>query len=95
MKSRKMGRFHAINIAKNITHAPMTVFVSVSAKQSLAASACVFLFFPSLKPFCSISLIKSLCGDGIAHYLRKELGTVFALVAKICQTVSVEFDIGV
>lgn len=53
MKSRKMGRFHAINIAKNITHAPMTVFI------------------------------------------WKELGTVFALVAKICQTVSVEFDIGV
>lgn len=53
MKSRRIGRFHAIKMTKNITHAPMIVFV------------------------------------------WKELGTVFALVAKVCQTVSVEFDIGV
>lgn len=52
MKSRRIGRFHAIKMTKNITHAPMIVFVSTSAKQSLAVS----IFPASSEPFWFISL---------------------------------------
>lgn len=51
MKSRKMGKFHAINIAKNITHAPMIVFVSIPTQVVISCShflqffLCLELFF--------------------------------------------------